>query len=181
MPREVAAGTQVLQAVREDGARDEHRRNRLVWALVGLAVLAVVLVSVVLARVLGSSDDGTPVADPPANSTSSSPSASPPPSAAPTATAEGIESFIRSYLATAPVDQEAGFAELTGSYQRASPDYEEFWGSVRDVRIDSITPDPENLTVNYTYSYRRNGQARTDDVALRLTFTDGTYLIDGTV
>jgi hypothetical protein len=185
----VAAGTQVLQAVRPGddvgpaggrGAEDPEapRRNRLVWVLVAVAVLAVVLVSVVLTRVLGDSSD--PVADAPVSTPSAtsevSPSATPP--AAPTA--EGMESFIRQYLATAPTNQETSFQELTPEFQAASPDYRSFWGSVSDIDVSSITADPANLTVTYVYSYRRDGKrVRDERVSLQLAFSDGRYAIAG--
>ncbi|WP_193610783.1 protein kinase domain-containing protein [Nocardioides lijunqiniae] len=172
------SSTQVMAAppsaaVPTGGSRAASRPpSRLLPVLVTLAVL--VLGSVIaLAVVFGNGDEDrgrTP--DPGAGS---SPSSSP--SSTPTVTAAGMEDFGRSYPGIASSDPEAGFDLLTADYQQASPDYQEFWGSVSEPEVEDIRADPASMTVTYTYRYERNGDGIEETVELTLVGADGRYKI----
>ena len=161
-------------------------RRRIAPALAGVAALLVVAV-VGAALLLGGSDDQDPTGAEPATATDSPTSADPttastsPTTAPPPApTAAELEDFARSYVTTAASDPEAGFALLTPSYQRASPRYEEFWGSVSEPRIQEISADPDAMQVTYTYSYEVEGEGRrTETVTLDLVQEGEDLLIAG--
>ncbi|MEJ7832628.1 MAG: protein kinase [Nocardioides sp.] len=150
--------------------------------LVAAAVLAVV-VAVVLAGTFAGPDSRDPTANDSSDdpSTSSEPSASKSPPAAPTA--KGMETFIADYLATASSDSAAGFEQLTPDFQAASgglEGYSGFWDEVSNVRVQSVAADPDDLTVSYNYDYSvRGAGTQNEDVSLRLTYKEGTYLIAG--
>lgn len=100
--------------------------------------------------------------------------------AATTPTAAQLEEFARSYIATADVDPEAGFAMLTPSYQSASPGYADFWGPMHHPQVLDISADPAAMTVTYTYRYAfpRKGKL-TETVTLRLEQEGERLLIAG--
>ena len=88
---------------------------------------------------------------------------------------------MRGYLETASTDPAAGFEMLTPGYQAESPDYEGFWGSVTNVRVQALSVDPESLTATYTYTYNQQGVGkRTERIRLELVQgASGELLIDG--
>ncbi len=90
--------------------------------------------------------------------------------------------FVETYIATASSDPAKAFAMLTPAFQRAShgfTGYEQFWGDVRSTEVLDVSADPANLEVSYTYRYiKPAGPPEEDDVVLKLTFENGTYLID---
>ncbi len=140
-------------------------------------MVIVVLLAVVLAITLGD-DPGT---EPPASR--ESPSESDPTNEQPAAepNAADMEGFIDDYLATAPTDPETTYEMLTPAFQEQSgflDGYTGFWSTIETADLVQVSADPQALTVAYTVDYlKKNGEASTDDVVLRLVFQDGRYLI----
>ena len=196
-PRGDAATTQVLPLatasrplpppVAPPGPDDTPRRP---WPLVVGATL-VVVAAVVAAFVIGlhgngaddsSGTSGSRGSDSPSRTPSSSAAT---PSAGDTAapTADGMTSFVQTYIDTAVDDPEAAFKMLTPQYQAESKGlsgYEGFWGDVKNAKILSIRADPSSLRVTYRYRYVKPGGPTEETVTLQLEFTDGAYLIAGT-
>ncbi|MDQ4111311.1 MAG: hypothetical protein M3306_09455, partial [Actinomycetota bacterium] len=119
----------------------------------------------------------------PSETASESPSESP--SATETAgpTAEGIDAFIRSYLATAPANPDAAFSSmLTPAFQASSggiEGYRDWWGSVASTSVVSVSPSVDALKVTYTYKYTmKDGRQEGSTVTLGLAYADGKYLIN---
>ncbi|WGL51090.1 serine/threonine-protein kinase [Nocardioides sp. BP30] len=156
------------------------RRPSRLWASIAGGAVAIALL-VALVAVHPWSRSG-PTASP---RTGPSPSSDPSTSAsvAPAGpTADGVRAFVSTYLATASSDPAKGFAMLTPAYQRASgglKGYERFWGNVRKVQsVGEVVPSLDPLGVSYRYTYVLRGAGkRTEDVHLRLAYTDGQYLI----
>jgi serine/threonine protein kinase len=158
---------------------DQPRRP---WLRILGAVL-VLLVAVGIAFAIGMNGDGDddPTASPSSTVTGSgSPSSSA--SSADEPTEAGMEDFVETYIETASTDPEAAFAMLTPAFQEASnglSGYEGFWGDLRGVKLLDVSADPASLEVSYTYRYVKPGSGPTeDDVVLRLTYANGSYLID---
>jgi hypothetical protein len=156
------------------------RRGR--WIAVAAAVLAVLVATAVAFAIgLGGRDDDGGGGS--ASTPSAGASSTPPSEQADAPTEDGMTSFIQDYIDTAVRDPAAAFRMLTPAFQEQSrglEGYEGFWGEVDKAKIDSISADPDALEVSYTYTYHRGpGKPTTDDVALVLTYEDGTYLIDG--
>ncbi|WP_139980668.1 serine/threonine-protein kinase [Nocardioides litoris] len=168
-------------------ARERQGRGAVLPVLVG--ALVVVLLAVIGFLVLQDDPQEPTVAPGNPTSTTTEPSSEPSePSSSPTTsegpTAADIEGFAENYVTTAAADPRAGFDLLTPDFQRASGGFagyrDGFWGSVTDVRVQSVTADPEALTVTYTYSYDlENGDSRTETVSLQLADEDGRLLIAG--
>lgn len=93
--------------------------------------------------------------------------------------ADELEEFARTYVATASNDPQRGYDLLTRTYQQASPRYREVWTAIEDPRIVRVAGDPDNLSVSYTYTYRYEGDRRTEDVTLRLVQRGERLLIAG--
>lgn len=173
--------------------RPAARRRKPVGVLpllvLAAAIALVVMVGLLVTQDTSDSDrvNAAPTQTPsPSPSSSDEPTAEPQPSESPEppeeprASEAGIEAFISDYLTTASRNPSEGFTRLTPSFQRASPRYDEFWRSVRNPQISSISADADDLTVTYVYRYTRDGQGRrSEEVTLQLAFKDGTYLIDG--
>ena len=164
---------------RRPGRPPRRARRTPPWLLAAGAAAAVALV-VILALVIGqmgSGDQG------PGSAASPSGSSGDPSQEAGGPTAEGMESFIETYLDTADSDPEAAFKMLTPAFQEQSngiDGYVGFWGEIKNVRLEKVSADPDSLEVSYTYRFQRgSGRPQTDDVVLQLTYQDGTYLIDG--
>ena len=149
------------------------------WLLAVLAALAVVA-AIVIAFAIGLNDDDD-------KDSSDNPSAGPSsPEASQTGdqpTEEDMAAFVENYIETAVRDPAQAFEMLTPAFQEKSGGFEgyvEFWGEVRTAKVQSIEADPDALEVRYTYRYNRPpGGPQDDTVTLRLTFENGTYLIDG--
>ena len=156
-----------------------RRRRRPPWLLAAGAATALVLV-VLVAVLIGQrgTDDQAP-----GSANPSSGSGAPSSEETDGPTAEGMESFIETYLETADSDPSAAFEMLTPAFQEQSngiDGYVGFWQEVKNVRLEKVSADPDSLEVSYTYRFQRgSGRPETDDVVLQLTFEDGTYLIDG--
>ncbi len=156
--------------------------KRVGFGIVPLLVVAAVVALVVMIGLLITQNDPatgditanpTPVAE-------ESPSVSASKTTAATPTEAGIKQFISDYLDTASSNPDEGFAMLTSSFQAASPNYVEFWSSVKNPTITSISADARAQTVTYVYQYTRAGQGRSSDkVSLQLIFRNGEYFIDG--
>jgi serine/threonine protein kinase len=152
------------------------------WPVIVGAALALVL-AMVVAFVIGLNGDGAEDgSESSAGPSTDAASASSSPSASEEATEQGMEDFIETYIETATSDPAAAFDMLTPAFQAQSngmDGYEEFWGDVRSTKILDFSADPATLEVRYTYRYvkPREGSVE-DDVVLRLTYDDGTYLID---
>ncbi|RYU08824.1 serine/threonine-protein kinase [Nocardioides iriomotensis] len=163
-------------------------RRGLVAALVAAAL--VVVAALVAFTVWPSGDDEPPAAAPEPSpsptqaSTEPSPSESPSPSpsAAPTApTAEGIDQFIRGYVAAVSSDPSRSWTMLTPKFQRESggwENYRAFWSGKTNGQVLEVQPDPENLTVTYYVKFDNFGDGSSPTV-LDLAYENGTYLIDG--
>jgi hypothetical protein len=97
-------------------------------------------------------------------------------------TEKAMVDFVEGYIQTAVADPAAAFEMLTPAFQEHSggmEGYVGFWGDVRSARILDISADPDQLEVSYTYRYNKpHGGPVEDDVVLKLTYRDGTYLID---
>lgn len=178
---------------------DGRRRRGFPWLAVLAAVTALALFGLyAFVAGLGGGDGGQPQAVDPSSSTapsnsptsspgtpSKSPSQSPSksPSQSPSATPAAVPSstqmqaFVRTYLDTADADPQSGFALLTPGFQSASQGiagYRGFWDGVSDVRLNSVSADPQALTVTYNYSYSSNGLSRTQTVSLALSYDPAT-------
>jgi eukaryotic-like serine/threonine-protein kinase len=145
--------------------------SRGMLAALGL-VVALILAGVLYAVLHDRSDGQRASADPSATTTGQ---------AAAKPTAKGIESFIRSYVATVSDDPDKAWTMLTPKFQRESgglDQYREFWDRATDGRVLSISADPEDLTVSYQVHFDNfdNGPGPT---VLDLAYEDGRYLIDG--
>ena len=94
-----------------------------------------------------------------------------------------MDEFITNYLATVTTDPEAAFDQLTPEFQDTSGGYDDYlgwWSQVRSARLDSVTSNPSDGTVDYTVSYRmKTGRTNTDRVRLQLQRTADGYLIAG--
>lgn len=172
---------------------DRDRKVGLLAAAAGAVVVALAVLGVVL--LVGNSGDDVPAVNAPAGSgstpqpsdgtagssgsTDGSETPAPP-------TASELEDYARTYIQTASTDPTAGFRMLTASYQRRSPRYQEFWGSVSGARILDVSADPAAMQVTYTYRYRLADGGRpsthTDRVTLilvqkgdQILIADATY------
>lgn len=183
-PADGAAGGTVRPGDAGDG-RPRRRVGAVVAALLGVAVVALLVVA---AYVLGQGRDADP--DVPAAaptdgpSSSSGPSGSPSEPSAPVTAAE-LEEFASSYVTTAAQDPAEGFRLLTDGYQADSDGlsgYRGFWGGVEEVTdFRPRGADPDAGTVSYTYTYRyRDGRTVTETVELTVEQQDdGRLLISG--
>lgn len=116
-------------------------------------------------------------------SASESPSQSPSATQTAGATAEGIDAFVRNYLATAPANPDSAFnTMLTPAFQAKSggiQGYRNWWGSVASTSVVSVSPSVDQLKVTYTYRYTmKDGRKDAGTTTLGLVYTDGRYLID---
>lgn len=159
----------------------ERQRRALPVALV-IGAVAVVLLLGWLAYSAGRGGDGNQRAKEPRTSPSQTrTSTAPEPKPTPEVTAEGMETFVRDYLATVTTDTKAAFEELTPEFQAASGNYggfQGFWKTIENAQVLSVNADPDTRQVTYTVEYvRDDGSSTTDEVTLQLEGTDGAYLI----
>jgi len=172
----------------DEPARRRSARLPLVLAAVLLLVLGV------LAWVLLRADDGpSPTVDRPSagqrdgGGGGGSPSPSGPtdtasPKQRPAGpTANGMETFVTDYLATAPSSPETSYDMLTPAFQQASGGfggYSGYWQTIATADPVEINADPDSLVVSYVVDYtRQDGSQVTDEVQLQLEYVDGRYLI----
>ncbi|WP_328529636.1 serine/threonine protein kinase [Nocardioides sp. NBC_00368] len=119
----------------------------------------------------------------PTETASETPSESPSASQTAGASAEGIDAFIRSYLATAPANPDSAYSSmLTPAFQASSgglEGYRDWWGSVDSTSVVSVSPSVDPLKVTYTYRYTmKDGRQDGGTVTLGLVYADGRYLIN---
>lgn len=123
--------------------------------------------------------------DPPA-SAGSTPTTSAPTEPTARATAEGMEAFVRDYLATVARDPAMAWTQLTRAFQQRSGEYDDYigwWGGLERATVHAIEADPDDLTVSYDVRYtwaegQDAGKLKRDRTTLELVFQDGDYLID---
>jgi serine/threonine protein kinase len=143
-----------------------------------IAAVFAVLVLTAIAFVIGLSSDDPESTPTGADETPSSSSTEQPAAAS----KEDMEAFIDDYLALVVSDPEAAFEMLTPAYQEASDGldgYLGFWDTVVSTKLISVAADPEQLLVDYRYTYVVRGAGpKTESITLRLEQTDdGRYLI----
>jgi len=188
---------------------DRDRRKRGAWlaALVAAAAL-LVIGGVALASTLGDDDNGSPDqsagADPssspseqPSRTPSKKPSEQPsgePTTEGPSPTEEDTPSpapagasaqaaFLDDYFATAPQDQDAGWAMLSPDYQSETgrSSYDGFWSGLESADASGFSPvrgeDAVDLTVSYVYDDGRTVEER--QRVYLVPSDDGGWLIDG--
>ncbi len=119
----------------------------------------------------------------PSETASKTPSESPSAGETAGASAEGIDAFIRNYLATAPANPDSAYSSmLTPAFQASSgglEGYRDWWGSVASTSVVSVSPSVEPLRVTYSYKYTmKDGRHDSGTVTLGLVYTDGRYLIN---
>lgn len=157
-----------------------QRRRRSLLPLAAVIVVALLIGVIVWAWLTG---DETPRATPPdgEGSSQTEPTASESESEASGPTAEGMETFIADYLATAPESPQATFEMLTPRFQEASGGfggYSGYWNTIQSAELVEATADPEAMTVAYTVDYVKiDGEEVTDEVVLRLVYRNDRYLI----
>jgi eukaryotic-like serine/threonine-protein kinase len=190
------------------GARGGRRRPGVATWLVGAAVLllAGIIAWAALSDGSGGNDPAddaaarrSPAASSPStprssDSPSASPSGSPSPSSSPSKkpsssapadrpTAAGMEGFIADYLGTVTQDPDTAFTMLTPAFQRQSGgigSYKGFWGTIERADLQSVSADPQDLTVTYDVEYTRtDGSTVPGNVSLDLAYRNGRYLIAG--
>ena len=87
------------------------------------------------------------------------------------------------YLATAPEDPRATYAQLTRKFQRESGGYRGyrgFWDTVETATPSNVEADGEAMTVSYDVSYRMKDGSRSESSStLDLVHDGDSYLIDG--
>jgi len=194
-PAPAAEPTSVIRAEPQVAPAPPRRRRVPLEALIAIALVAGIALLFVAFLVRGMSSGGGPETDSgtgtsTGNSTGASTGGSPGDGvsasttpASSEATDAGITSFIESYLATAPKDPEAAFAQLTPEFQDQSgglDGYSGFWDTIATATPSNIEPDADRLTVSYDVAYvRDDGGHSNDSVSLDLDFQDGKYLIAG--
>ncbi|MGI8901791.1 MAG: protein kinase domain-containing protein [Nocardioides sp.] len=126
---------------------------------------------------------------PPRATPSPTPSRTPTPSPTPTRTAAPASdssaqiAFLQSYYQTAPVDQDAGWAQLSPAYQNATgrTSYDAFWGDqVESAVVSDPSPVPGQDAVDLTIRYVNDaGDVSTERHRLSLVRSGDGYLING--
>lgn len=156
-----------------------------------LAVAAVVVLAAVVGGLVLTDEDGAEQGRPGAatgrpGGQSGQPETTAPETTAPETgsdgpTAEGMKSFVESYLATVTNDPAATWEQLTPAFQEQSGNfgqYKKFWSGFQTADITAIEADPETLTVSYSVEYVDQGGNKVgDDVTLELTYEDGSFRI----
>ena len=180
----VAEPTSVIRGEPSVAPAPSRRRRRIpLEGLIAIALVAVIALLFVAFLVRGMSGGGQPEAGPSAGTSPADDTSASTTPASSEATDKGITSFIESYLATAPKDPEATFAQLTPEFQDQSgglEGYSGFWDTIATATPSNIEPDADNLTVSYDVAYvRDDGVHRSDAVSLDLDFQGGKYLIAG--
>jgi hypothetical protein len=187
---EQATGTQPLGVVGNASApavpvspRAGSRRSRRPPTKVLLGGLALLLSAVLAATLYVGLSGDEPAQDNTASppETASSPSAGPSQDAEAKPTEQGIEAFIRDYVATVASNPDASWQMLTPKFQVESggiDTYRRFWDRATNGRVLSISANPDDLSVSYQVRFDNfdNGPGPT---VLDLKFDRGRYLIDG--
>ena len=90
--------------------------------------------------------------------------------------------FVSSYFALLPEDTDAGWAQLSSSYQQevGRGSYDGFWGTLSDVQADNIDADTGEMTATLDITYvDQDGGSQQERHVLDLVEQDGELLIDG--
>jgi serine/threonine protein kinase len=157
------------------------RSRRAAWPWVAVAAVLLVVAVVAGAAYLGSRDHRSPSASggparPPGTSTSGSTSSG-------VDRAMEMHDLVTTYLQTVTSDRAAAWKMLTSSFQREShgyAGYQRFWNGISSATPQSITADPDAMTVSYAVDYvRTDGSTFSDQVTLHLVHDGSGFLIDG--
>jgi serine/threonine protein kinase len=190
----------------DDGPDGSRRRRGLVYAALGAAALLLVIAGIAWVASMRPDGSGT-AASPtrsqtpsPTTSPSSSPSespsspkSSPSPSRTPTPTptrtpspspsrtpaASGdVSSFLQGYFGAAPGGTDAGWAQLTPSYQAqiGRGSYNGFWRTIRSVSVSNVQSTGSSAEADLTYR-STSGSVQTERHRLGLVRSGGGYLI----
>lgn len=90
--------------------------------------------------------------------------------------------FVSSYFAVLPEDTDAGWAQLSPSFQQevGRDSYDGFWGSLSDVQAQNIDADTDEMTATLDITYvDQDGGSQEERHVLDLVEQDGELLIDG--
>jgi serine/threonine protein kinase len=156
---------------RADSPGTRRPQTKVLLVAVGV-VLLLVLAGVLYAALSG--DPASESTKKPSDTSSSKAAATKP-------TEAGMESFIRDYVSTVSSDPDASWQMLSPKFQVESggiETYRKFWDRATNGRVNSISANPDDLTVSYQVRFDNfnNGPGPT---VLQLKFDDGRYLIDG--
>lgn len=186
---EPAVGTRVLSSIGPTSTSETSQppptdsvtawRPRRQVLLAFLGILLPVVLALALYGALPGREPALDSAESPADAASSREGVAPDGRAEPSA--EGMESFIRDYVATVASDPAAAWQMLTPKFQRESGGfdaYRRFWDRATDGRVRSIFADPRTLMVRYRVKFDNFSEGRGPTVLL-LKFDDGRYLING--
>jgi serine/threonine protein kinase len=177
----------VLAPAPEDGRPSSGSRGGRRGLVAALVAAALVAVAAMVAFVLWPSGEEPAAApttgggSPTQSQEPSQESSSPSPSEEPQPTAQGIDQFIRGYVAAVSSDPRRSWTMLTPKFQRESggwPTYRDFWAGKTNGQVLRVQPDPEKLTVTYWVKFDNFGDGSRPTV-LDLEFDNGTYRIDG--
>lgn len=183
--RELQAGGPATQVMTPLASRHPRRGPWLPWLLGGAALVAALALGTWLVQ--GGEPDAS-AGDGSAQSpttTSSPPKSSNRSPARPTEqeTEAAMEQFAADYLATAPSDPRATYAQLTPDFQAASgffEGYRGFWGGIESATLEDVSADPEDLVLRYRVRYvTKQGGEEEDDVELQLVRDGEGFKIAG--
>jgi serine/threonine protein kinase len=152
-----------------------RRRPSSLPLLLAVGLLAALVLAVTLYAVLRDGDpEASTTKKPSATASSAKPTSTKP-------TEQGMESFIRDYVAAVAADPRTSWQMLTPKFQQDSGGFDtylRFWDRATNGRVLSISADPDSLTVSYQVRFDNfpNGPGPT---VLTLKFEDGRYRIDG--
>lgn len=186
-PRDRPTMADVVDYLQAQVDREEPQRRRVSGLAMVVAGGVVILgLAIAGAALLLGADAGSDEPGPTPSSSTAAPGEGQPNADEATATASAepvtaakLEDFARTYVATASADPGRGYDLLTRTYQQASPRYHDVWAAIENPELISVTADPDTLSVSYTYTYRFDGDSRTEDVTLRLVQRGQRLLIAG--
>ncbi len=177
-PTDPGSSTRVLPR-RRQGTSSRERA----W-LLGLAgVAAAVALGLLLLSLLPGDEPADTAGQSPSGAASDEASeSSPSPSAEPAApTAEGMDAFVRDYVAAISQDPNTSFEMLTPRFQRESggiDQYRDFWEGVGNGEVLEVNADPATLVVSYRVRFENFGTGERPTV-LQLAWNGERYLIAG--
>lgn len=159
------------------------------WAwpfAIGALIAVALIVSVVLTNIGGDVDERgsaagtdepavTSTVDAPTSETTTTTTVAP----ASSITFNSMRDLVTSYYGQLPGNPQAAWAMLSPEYQRQTGQnsYLEFWGSMRAVSLDSVSPRSDNSVVARLTYTMRNGSSQSENRWLSATLVDGEMLI----